>query len=92
VDDGKHFCATDDPINLEVAGVEVDFFLDGLFVVVGVCEALVVGLVEAVDLVLHVFSQPVDFFLGQPLGMEVAPSLVFDEVFLLLGILSISSP
>ena len=92
MNDGEHFCATDDPINLEIAGVKVDFLLDGLLVEVGVCESLVVGLVEAVDLVLHVFSQPVDLILGQPLGMQVTSSLVFDEIFLLLGILSISSP
>ena len=92
MDDGEHFCAADDPVNLKVRGIEVDPVVNGLLIVVEVEQLLIVGLVEAVDFVLHVFPEGIDLFLGEPLGVQVAAAPVFDEVFRLLRIPSISSP
>ena len=92
MNDWKHLSAADDAIHFQVGGIEVDAFLDGLFVVVGLGEALVVGLVKSVYLVPHVFAQTVDLFFCKPLGLQVASSLVFDQVFVFIRILAISSP
>ena len=92
MDDRKHFCATYYPINFQVAWIKIDPFLDGFLIEIDIGQSLVVSLVEPVDFVLHVFAQSVDLFFGQPFCMKVASSFVFDQVFLLSWILSISSP
>jgi hypothetical protein len=50
------------------------------------------SLVEPVDFVLHILAKSVDLVLREPLSMQVAPTLVLDQVFLFLGILSEPSP
>jgi hypothetical protein len=50
------------------------------------------GLVEAVDFVLHVFAEGIALVLCEPIGVKIAPSLVFDEVFVIISIFSFSSP
>jgi hypothetical protein len=92
VDDREHLCAADDTVDLEVARVEVDALLDCVLVVVGLEEPLLMCLVEPVDLVPHVFAQAIEFLFSEPLCMEVAPALVFDQELLLFRILSISLP
>lgn len=50
------------------------------------------GLVESIDFVFHIFTKGIDLFFDEPVDMKVAPSFVFDEVFVLASILSFSSP
>ena len=92
MDDREHFCATDDPVDLEVGSIKIDLIIDGLLIVVEVEQFLIVGLVEAVDFVPHVFAEGIDLLLGEPFGVHIAATPVFDEILGLLGILSISSP
>jgi hypothetical protein len=92
VDDGEHLGGVDDAVDFQVAGVEVLALLDGLLVEGAVGEAGGVGLGEAVDFVLEVLAEGVEFVLGQPLRVQVAASLVFDQVLLLLTSFSFSSP
>jgi len=56
MDDWKHLSGINNPIYLQVGRIKVLSFLDGLFVVVAFSEALVVGFIEAVDFVFHIFS------------------------------------
>lgn len=92
MNDWKHLGGVDDAIDFEIGGIEVLAFLDGLLIVVALGEPLIMGLIEAVDLVLHIFPQAIDFRFCEPGSVKVAPSFVFDEVFLLIGILPFSSP
>lgn len=92
MDNRKHLSAADDSVNLEVGGIEVDSFFDGFLVIVGVEESLIMGLIEAVDFVFHVFAKGIDFLLGQPFCVKIASSSVFDQVFVLIRIFTISSP
>jgi hypothetical protein len=92
VDDWEGFSGIDDAIDLEVGAVEVLALLDGLLVVVALQQSFGVGLVEPVDFVFHVPAEGIDFWVGEPLSVEVAPPPVFDEVFLLLRILPFSPP
>ena len=81
MDDGEHLCATDDPIDLEVGSIKVDLIVDGLLIVVEVEQLLIVGLVEAIDFIPHVFPKGIDLFFSEPFGMQIATTPVFDEVF-----------
>lgn len=92
MDDWEHLGGVDDAVDLEVGSVVVLALLDGLLVVAAVDEPLRVGLGEPVELVLDVPAEGVDLVLGEPLGVQVAPAAVFDEVFLFLAIISFSSP
>jgi hypothetical protein len=60
VDHRKHLGRIDDPIHLQVGGIEEFAFLYGLLIVIALGEALMVGLVEAVDFILHVISEVVE--------------------------------
>jgi hypothetical protein len=51
-----------------------------------------VCLIEAIDFVLHIFAQVIDFWFCEPGSVKVAPSFVFGEVFIFIGILPFSSP
>lgn len=92
MDNREHFSGIDDPIDLQIGGVEVFALLDCLFIVIALCQPLEVCLIETVDFVFHIFAQTVHFAFCEPFCMEVAPALVFGEIFVFLTILSFSSP
>lgn len=69
MDDRKHLGGIDDPIDLEIGRIEELAFLYGFLIVVALGEALVVGLVEAVDFILHIFSEVVDLEFCEPGGV-----------------------
>jgi hypothetical protein len=88
----EHLCGVDNPINFKVAWIKILTLLNGFLIIVALSESLEVCLVEAVDLVLHVLAEGVDLILSEPVGMEVAPALIFDKIFFIIGIFSFSSP
>lgn len=92
MDDRKHFCAADDAVDFQVGRVKVDSLINCIFVIGSFEESLIVGLIESVDLVLHVLPEGHHFFLDQPFSVEVASASVFDEVLVLVRIAPISSP
>lgn len=57
MDNGEHLSTADDSVDFEVSRVKVDPLVDGFLIVGNVQQALIVSLVEAVDLVLHVLSE-----------------------------------
>lgn len=92
MDNRKHLSAADYPIDLEIGRVEVDALFDSFLIVADIDQSLIMSLVKPIDLVLHVFAQGIDLFFGQPFGVEIAPSSVFDEILVLIRIFPISSP
>ena len=90
--DWEHFSGIDDAIDLQIRSIIILALFDGLLIVVAIDESLRVGLVEPIEFVLDILAEGGDLFLGEPLGVEVASSLVFDEVLLFFGIISFSSP
>ena len=92
MDHRKHLGRIDDPIHLQVGGIEEFAFLYGLLIVIALGEALMVGLVEAVDFIFDWSAKCIHFGFSEPVTVHVAFSLVFDEVLQLICTLPNSSP
>jgi len=52
----EHFSCIDDTIYFKVRGIEIFALVNGLLVVISLGEPLVMGLVETINFVLHIFS------------------------------------
>ena len=92
MDDWEHFGGRQDSVDFQKTLVEVFAFFDCLLVVVSLCKLDIEGLVEAVDLVFHWAPKCVNFWFCEPVTVHIAFSLVFDEVFELIGGFTNSSP
>lgn len=90
--DREHLSTTDDSINLKIGRIKVDAFFNSFLVIVDINKPLIMGLIEPIDLILHVFAQSIDLFLGQPFRVKIASSSVFDEILVLIRIFPNSSP
>lgn len=92
MDDWEHFGCIDDAIDLEIRGIEELAFFDGFLIIVSLLEAFIVSLIEAIDFILDIFAEIIDFLLAEPSSVKIAPSFVFDKIFILISIFSFSSP
>ena len=92
MDDWEHFCSCQYSIYFEITRIEVLALINRLLVIVSFGYFDIEGLVEAVDFIFHGPAESLNFGFGEPVAMHIAFSLVFGQVFYLIGALANSSP
>lgn len=92
MDNREHFCCCKDSVNFQITVIEVFALLYGLFIIVSLGYLDIEGFVEPIDFVFHCSAKCFDFRFREPVAMHIAFSLVFGQVFNLIGSLTNSSP